>query len=350
MTTALSIPKGLNVIRPHNRQLKIGWLIPTVGTFGAVREMVEVSNVLIGLGHKVYIYHPDGSACKWLDSWATCRKISFLPRDPLDVLIGIVDWQTELYQDLVNAPAKIKAICLLGFAPTEEMAKALRQEIPATDKAQRIIIDAMQRKYILLADSSWQLEWIRENVGYPAGPSFGGINLDMFHPVERSENEKIKIIYSGDPRPRKGTDTVEKAIEIIKLYVPDQVEFDFYWGKKFNQLQLVEFLQNGDIFLDGHRRAGWCNPVAEAIACGAVPVCTNIGATRDFAINEKTALVVEVDDADMMAASAIDLVQDSKLRTKLSKSGLAHIKKFSYAKVVPHLESMLTNFIYDKSI
>lgn len=338
------------MIRPHNTQLKIGWIIPTVGTFGAVREMVEVSNVLIGLGHKVYIYHPDGSACRWLNSWATCRKLSFLPKDPLDVLIGIVDWQTELYQDLVDAPATIKAICLLGFAPTEEMAKALRQEIPATDEAQRIIIDAMKRKYLLLADSSWQIEWVKKNIGYPAGPSFGGINLAMFHMADQPEKEKIKIIYSGDPRPRKGTDTVEKAIEIIKLYVPEGVEFDFYWGKKFTQPKLVEFLQGGDIFLDGHRRAGWCNPVAEAIACGTVPVCTNIGATRDFALDQKTALVVEVDDADMMAACAIDLIQDLELRKRLAQNGLEHIKKFSYEKVVPQLESMLTNSIYDKTI
>lgn len=337
------------MIRPHNKQLKIGWICPTIGTFGAVREMIEVSNVLITLGHKVYIYHPDGSACKWLDSWATCRKLSFLPKDPLDVLIGIVDWQTELYRDLVDAPAKVKAICLLGFSPTQEMAQALRGEIPPTDKAQKIILDAMQRKYILLADSNWQIEWIKKNVGYPAGPAFGGINLTMFHPIQRPENQKIKIIYSGDPRDRKGTDTVEKAIDIIKFYIPNKVEFDSYWGKRFSQPELVKFLQNGDIFLDGHRRAGWCNPVAEAIACGTVPICTNIGATRDFALDGETAFVVEVDDADMMAASALDLVDDSELRSRLTRNGLAHIKKFSYDKVVPHLESTLTNSIYDKS-
>lgn len=334
------------MIRPRDTNLTIGWIIPTVGTFGAVREMVEVSNVLIGLGHEVSIYHPDGLPCKWLKSSATCRRLDTVLARPLDVLIGIIDWQPELYEYLLNASAKVKAICLLGFGPTEQMARALRGQEPPADKAQKIIFDAMQRKFLILADSSWQVEWVRKNTGYQAGPAFGGINLRMFHPSGRATNKKIKIIYSGDPRDRKGTDTVEAAIESLKEQFGDNLEFDSYWGKKFTQEQLVNFLQSGDVFLDGHRRAGWCNPVAEAMACGVVPVCTDIGANRDFAIDGLTAFVVPVDQPEIMADRAYCLITERPVREAMARRGLEKIKNFSYEKVVPILEKTLKAAVY----
>lgn len=335
------------MIRPRSTNLKIGWLIPTVGTFGAVREMVEVSNNLIGLGHQVYIYHPDGLPCKWLNSMAICRKLEYLPADPLDVLIGIVDWQPELYQNLLDAPAQVKAICLLGFEPTEQMARALRGDEPPIDKAQRMIRDAMEKKFLILTDSSWQVDWVRRNTGYLAGPAFGGVNLRMFRPAVRVENQKIKIIYSGDPRERKGTDTVEKAIVLLKERFGNQLEFDSYWNKKFSQDKLIEFYQSGDIFLDGHRRAGWCNPVAEAMACGCVPVCTDIGANQDFAIHGGTAMVVDVDDYKAMVNEAAYLIENKPMRERLRGDGLERIRLFSYEKVVPMLEKALKAALYD---
>lgn len=326
--------------------LRIGWLVPTVGTFGAVREMVEVSNVLARRGHKVAIYHPDGRECKWLECLAECKKLGFIRTDTLDVLIGIVDWQPDLYDLLLESAAKIKAICLLGFSPSEEMAAALRGERRAGDQAERIIRDAIKRKFLLLADSSWQLEWLRKNVGYDAGPSFGGVNLRMFRPKPKNvSRETVRVVFSGDPRDRKGTDTVLAAIEILKES-SEKMEFDSYWNRKFSQEQLVAFLQKADIFLDGHRRAGWCNPVAEAIACGTVPVCTDIGAVRDFALHEQTALVVPVDDAKAMADEALRLAEDTQLRLRLAENGLQRIRAYSYDIVAPHLEAALEMRVY----
>lgn len=326
----------------NRRAMKIGWVIPTVGTFGAVREMVEVSNVLAHKGHKITIYHPHGDPVKWLPCSAECKKLTALREDVLDVLIGIVDWQPELYQNLLNARAGVKAICLLGFAPTEEMAQALRGEKVTQDRAEKIILDAIQRKFLILADSSWQVDWMRKTVGYPAGPAFGGVNLEMFKPGRRKRQDRFtRIIYSGDPRERKGTDTVLAAIDILKAEGYVDLKFDAYWGQRFSQEQLVEFIQQGDIFLDGHRRAGWCNPVAEAMACGTVPVCTRIGANADFAIHEQTALVVAVDDAPAMAAATKQLLHDPGLKNRLIQNGLQKIQQFSYNTVATQLEAAL---------
>lgn len=331
-----------------NNKLNIGWITPTVGTFGAVREMVEVSNVLHERGHQVTIYHPEGTQVKWLTSFADCRRLEEVDRAYMDVLIGIVDWKPELYKHLLNAHTKVKAICLLGFDPTEQMAQALKTGKNFYDAAQKMIYDAMQRKFLILADSSWQLEWVKNQVGYPAGPAFGGINLSMFFPLaEEPQDRPFTVVYSGDPRERKGTEVVKKAIELVKE--KHDIEVDSYWGRKFTQYELVKFLQHGHAFLDNHRRAGWCNPVAEAIACGCVPVCSDIGANRDFAIHEQTALRVPVDDAEAMAAATMRLIEEPDLRKNLKNKGLKLIQQFSYNTVVSQLENSLERMVHDKT-
>lgn len=293
------------------------------------------------------IFHPDGGPCKWLPCAAECTGLSKLETRRLDVVIGIVDWQPSLYRSVISATAAVKAICLLGFSPNDEMVSALQGRTKPADPAQKIIRDAFKRNLTILADSSWQIDFVKNTVGYPnAGPAFGGINLNMFHRVPRKQNEKKRILFSNDPRPRKGTDTVEAAIEIIKNRYGDSVEFDSYWGRRFSQEELVSFLQRGDIFLDAHRRAGWCNPVAEAIACGAVPVCTDIGAVRDFALHNKTALVVPVDDAEAMAESAIRLLEDNSLRQGLAENGWKTIQRFSYDLIGVELSNSLKTKVF----
>ena len=334
-------------MRKRAGQLRVGWVIPTVGTFGAVREMVEISNVLCRAGHDVTIFHPDGGQVKWLPSLANCTSLSKIVLRKLDAVIGIVDWEPDLYSMVLDASASFKAVCLLGFDPTKDMAAALQGKRPPADKAQKILRDAIQRNLTILTDSSWQIDWLKNEVGYPnAGPSFGGINLGMFRRIKRPDNPRLRVLYSNDPRPRKGTDVVIEAIEILRKEYGDSIEFDSYWGKRFSQNDLVAFLQRGDIFLDGHRRAGWCNPVAEAIACGAVPVCADIGAVRDFALPDRTAIVVPVDDAEAMAAGAKRLIDNQELRSTLSENGVKVIEKFAYETVGSNFERFLKQRVF----
>lgn len=150
----------------------------------------------------------------------------------------------------------------------------------------------------------------------------------------------MRVIASGDPRERKGGDTVTAAMEMIRFTMGDKVETDTYWNRRFSQTQLVEFLQQGDVFLDGHRRAGWCNPVAEAMACGTAVVCTDIGAVKDFAIRGTTT-AVPVDDPGAMAAAAHYALGNVGVRQRHIENGLSQIAKFDYQTVAVNLETYL---------
>lgn len=346
--TADGIPGRCNVgytgqEKRRGELLKIGWVIPTVGIFGAVREMLEVSNALIRIGHSVTVYHPGGKAQQWLPSGVAYGDLAQAVTEPLDVMIGIVDWQPELYEVVTSCRAGVKAICLMGFSGSAEMAAGLRKEKPPADKAERVLVDAMDRGLVILADSQWQVDWLYANTGYAAGPPFGGVNLAQFHQAAmKRPRSRLRVLASGDPRERKGSDTVGEALQIAGARMGRRMETDAYWGKGFTQTELAEFLQDGDLFVDGHRRAGWCNPVAEAMACGTAVVCTNIGATQDFAIHEETALVVPVNDVEAMAQAVERILTDNDLRRRLVRNGLEQIKKFDYNRVAAVLEGYLT--------
>lgn len=321
--------------------MNFGWIIPTVNTFGSVREMIEVSNVLVARGNDVTIFHPSGTRPTWLPCTASFNKLSNLKDIKLDVLIGIVDWEPDLYDLMVNHSAKIKAICLMGFNPHDShLGSVWAGKKRARDKADRIVRDAIKNNYVIMGDGSWQNDWVREKVGIEPGPAFGGINLKMFNTNKRSykTQSRWRLIYSGDYRERKGTDTVETALHITKDTTTYSINTAKYYGKYIDQEKLVEFYCNGDIFVDGHRRAGWCNPVIEAMACGNAVVCTNIGAVRDFAIHEETALVVPVDKPQLMANAIIRLIKDSELRKRLVKNGAHKVKEFDYEIIVSKFE------------
>lgn len=314
--------------------MRLGFLVPTVGTFGAVREMVELSNVWVDMGHEVTIFHPDGEPCVWLPCKTQYGTLDDCKAATLDVLIGIVDWKTSLYNVLMGSMATLKATCLMGFDPTDKLAAILRGDEPTENKDLKVMRRSLHET-IVLADGSWQLDWVRGEVGVEVGLPFGGINLQQFHPSKKPKHEKPLVIASGDPRDRKGSDTVNAAIELVKQQI--DIDFETYWGKRYTQQQLVEFIQNGDLFLDGHRRAGWCNPVLESMACGTVPICTDIGAVRDFAIPNETAKLVPTNSPEKMAEAAIELLTDEQERKRLRLNGLERVKQFDYKKVAPTL-------------
>ncbi len=327
--------------------MKIGWVTPTVGCFGAVREMIEVSNVLVERGHQVTIFSPEGGRCTWLESKTAYGPLDSVDQEGLDALIGIVDWKPVLYTVIRDSEAPFRAVCLMGFSPSEELAAILRGEVPTSSQALRIMREAILDPTMhLLADGQWQLDWVRENVRDDdhIGVAFGGVNVQMFHPRPGARrNGDFRIGASGDTRARKGSDIVEQAVGIIQKMA--RVEYSTYWGKRYSQERLVEWYQDQDIFLDGHRRGGWCNPVVEAMACGCAVVCTNIGATSAVAIDGETARVVPVDDPQAMAEAALWLLGSQERLDKMAQRGVARARSFDYRHVVPELEAYIERYV-----
>jgi len=311
--------------------MQIGWLIPNVDVYGSVREVVETSNVWCAMGHTVTIFHRQGGPCSWLPCQAQTAKVSDVPSG-LDVLIGVTDWAPDLHNILDAVQVRLKIIGLLGVTPDDTVAAQLRGDKLATGKT--VTMKAALHRYAVLPDGDWQGRWLRAAVGINnVLPGFGGINTQMFRPMQLEQQAPVaRIGFSGDTRKRKGTDTVLAALSKV-VQSKQKIEFDHYWGKGLRQDQMAEFISSFTVWVDGQRWAGWNNVIAEPMACRVPVICTDIQANGDIAENNKTAVVVPVDDVDAMTAAVLRVLDDAELRHNIAKAGLDRIRKYDYGTV-----------------
>jgi glycosyltransferase involved in cell wall biosynthesis len=235
-----------------------------------------------------------------------------------DLLLLVTEWSQEDYDRLLQFDAKLRGVVLMGFTPSEQLKDALNGWPNTPNKGEQIIRDSLANENLyIFADGGWQLEWLKKNIESKAkyGIALGGVNPRMFQPsAERVR--AVTIGASGDKRDRKGLDTVLAAAKLITEKHP-HLTLRTYAGNVPTQKDLVRFYQETTIFLDGHRRGGWCNPVLEAMACGCAVVCTEIGATS-FVVNGVNGRTVPQDDSKAMADRALWYLGDENRIRKTS--------------------------------
>ena len=221
--------------------MRLAWILPHLGIFGAIREVIEASNALVARGHTVTLYHPTGDACEWLPCRATVARLAAMRGTKHDVVISVSDWMPDMHKALDVADAKVKCIVVMGFPPTADVEAVWTGKRPAKTIGEDLQYLSIH-KYHVLTDSSWQRDWLKAHVGVDSLPPLGGINLAQFRPHAQTHAKGYLLVgHTGDPRPRKGLDVIRKANALIKASgVP--VRFDTYWGKNLTQAQSADLV------------------------------------------------------------------------------------------------------------
>ncbi len=322
--------------------MKISFIEPHLKTYGGIRRIIELSNRLTKRGHNVTIFHSDGSPCKWMKCIAKIKSYDKVLKEKHDVVI-FNDPNPIDHELAKKAKAKLKVFYVLALYK-RTLLKGFNPKIYLPwNKNMLYLKKSLQSPYLKLVNSTWMHYWLKKNMGIDSKILIGGVNRKMFHPVKVKKGAgKIRILYSGDPRERKGAETVLKAIEIVKKKEP-RIILDTYHNKGIPQEKMAEKYCSADIFVDGQWYAGWNNPVAEAMACKIPVVCTDIGGVGDFAFDKKTALLVPIEDPKAMASTILKLIRSRRLRKKLRENAYRHIKQFNWDKSAKKLEEILTS-------
>ena len=103
--------------------MKFGFIVPHLGCFGSIREIIELGNALVEYGHEVTIHHPEGTPCVWLPCKASVTDLSFI--EGYDLLLMVTEWRMSDYELLMMSEAKMKGVILMGFAPSKDFVDAL---------------------------------------------------------------------------------------------------------------------------------------------------------------------------------------------------------------------------------
>jgi glycosyltransferase involved in cell wall biosynthesis len=322
--------------------LRIAALLPHVEVFGGVRRYIELGNALAARGHRFVLFHPSGEKPAWLELRAETRPFAELEKERFDVAMC---GEPSILEALTRIPADRRYFYFVLEGHKREREVARRRDLLFLGNSEGIC-RRLERKYGLIVERA---------------P--GGVNPVLFHPEPKppADDGAFRILcYGRITRRRKGVPEVVAAAERlsrrgrrIRLILFDtrvgqdrrdprpllrtRVPFDFHLD--LPQERMAWLYAQANVFVSAERRAGWSNTCAEAMACGLPVVCTPSG-TRDFAANDRTALVVPRPSPRLLARRIERLRLDPSLRESLGRAGRERILAFRWEALAERLEGL----------
>ena len=319
--------------------MKLAFVEPHLGLFGGIRRILELSNRLTDRGVDVSVFHPAGTPCDWMDCRARVKPSQRLLSEPQDVVI-YNDPNPQDFNLVRDAETLLRVFYVLELYETKLLPGFHPMIYRPRHQRTLYMKRSLKAGFLLLTNATWLSTFLRERMGLDSTLLFGGVNRDMFHPRERPANDTFRVLCSGDPRPRKGTRVIREAVDLACREYPG-ITLDTYHGRGVPQHEMFEVYTAADLFIEASTQAGWNNPAAEALACGVPLICSDIGGVRDFAVHDRTALLVPPGDAPAMAAAILSMARDAALRERLACAGLEQITRFDWDRSADRLIEIL---------
>ena len=133
----------------------------------------------------------------------------------------------------------------------------------------------------------------------------------------RSENCKVELVVFG-----------EKLEDPTPLYEEAGFQFEYHFRPTGEDLRKI--YSSCGTFLCSSWYEGLGMPAMEAMMCGTALVTTDTGGSRDYALNEVTALVSPIKNPEALAENLIRVLTDESLRLQLAEKGYKKIQQFSW--------------------
>ncbi len=195
-----------------------------------------------------------------------------------------------------------------------------------------------------------------------------GVDTDIFHPQSDSPplsadfgipSDTHPVVLSLRPiRALYNPLDVARAIPLVLQHVPDAhfvvrtygsepvllTEFEtlvqgcsthvHYVGDLPDERSIAALYRLADVAISVPASDGTPSSVLEAMACGTVPVLSDVVSLHEWAAHEGEALFVPVGDADALVVSVVRLIRDADLRHRLRDAGLRLIRERADAHVL----------------
>ena len=184
------------------------------------------------------------------------------------------------------------------------------------------------------------------------------IDLNVFRPPPRRDShDTFTVVVTRNLEPIYALDTALHALAIaresrrgIRLQIagsgPQRAELEelardlgvadavSFLGR-LDRTEIVELYWSADAALNPSRVDNMPNSILEALACGVPVVSTNVGGVSFIVEHGRTALLVDRDDAQAMAAAILQLCADPQLQSTLRARGLEEVQHYAWEQVRP---------------
>lgn len=352
---------------------KIAFFLPSRenGPIGGYKIVYEYANRFAEAGYDVSIIYPLCQAEYVNEPWSVFTRLKRYAGFYYRRLRGVHSLNhTAAWFDL---NPRIKKVLVFGFTDffvrklktAKVVATALRTayelaavtSIPEKNKfyfiqdfeAWGVSDEVVYESYRLPLKKITIAPWLQERVrcvGQDAVLVPNGFDFEYFkltNPIEARCPTEVAMLYHKDDR-KRCLDSMA-ALERVKEEIPELHVTMFGTPEKpdtlpdwytYHQCPDREthnaVYNNAAIFVAASKAEGMALPPAEAMICGAVLCCTDIGGFALYAIHDKTALLSPVFDVESLAHNIITLIKDDSLRTRLAKAGNEYIRQFTWEK------------------
>lgn len=219
----------------------------------------------------------------------------------------------------------------------------------------RTAIPTIRLADAVVVSSGWLVDVFARH-GLKARAIFNHVELDNFHFRERKplrpvflSNRNFDPIYNV-PCVLRAFALIQKRFRQASLIVVgdgtqraelEQLARDLSLRNvKFTGLvapeEMPKLCDGADIYLNASNVDNMPLSILEAFAAGLAVVTTNAGGIPYVVTDEKTGLLVEMNDDEAMAAAAVRLLEDEELAAELARSARAECVKYKWEVVREH--------------
>jgi len=186
-----------------------------------------------------------------------------------------------------------------------------------------------------------------------------GIDFELIHKFKPTKKYKYNIVALGRIAPVKG---IYDMVKIWKIVNRKRPELQFAWigegskvyrqkitgmikkerfDKSFSLLGFIDkkevynILKSADAFVCPDHENGWGLAVCEAMSCGLPVISYNIDIFGE--VYKKGFISVDLSDTTSFADQLIEVINNTKLRNRLSQEAIQQAKEFDHTKVTADL-------------
>ena len=221
---------------------------------------------------------------------------------------------------------------------------------PARRDAYRRVADAFEPNLILVNNRHWP-EADLAAFGRPARCLVGAVDAGVFAPPVLREPRAGRL--------RLGAIANKNPVALLEAIDRLGIGWELHWfgradasllgarsdlvaagrlvshGVLFDEA-LAAYYHGLDVFCSAETSAGWCNPAAEAMACGTPLVATRHG-TLAFAEHDVTAYELDAPDGAAIARAVTTLVAEPERAARLAAAGRARIRALTWERYASEL-------------
>lgn len=323
---------------------KIIYVLQATGVGGGHRMVFEHVNRLKGLGYDIELWALEDQP-KWFQLKVKVKKF-------------------KNYEQLISALEKEEAIKVATWWETAEPVwlASVTKGIPAfylqdvessyykDDKyMQNFVLSKYKKEFTYLTICNWNKAQLAE-LGLDATVVACGIDSKTFKPVKTKREENV-IIAIGRSHYLKNLSMTMNAWKKIKKNQPalwlfgiepqltDGLKNAEYFFKPSDQ-GVNELYNKATVLIQTSIHEGFCLPILEAMAAGALVVCTDAHGNADFCVDEKNCLMVGQNDVEGLKKAIVRIFEDKNLQKRLREEGYKKAREYDWPVIMKNIEGV----------